>query len=293
MSRAASVLALAAAAAVPWVQARVDTVLGAFRAQDEVLYLWEGSQVKRLVPGFEPLAADLYWLRTVQYFGGERVFAADKRFDLLYPLIEITTTLDPRMEIAYRYGAVFLAEQYPIGAGRPDLGVAVLERGVQNNPASWRLRQELGFFHFVYRRDAKRAAEVLVEASRIPGAAFWLKTLAAEILGKGGERDIARRMWREMFEQSEEGAIKENARIHIMALDAADAVDRLNGRVALFRQRTGRLPRDLGELSAAGLARGPLVDPIGIPFEYDSQTGKVAVSRTSYLRRDDLMGETR
>ncbi len=108
--------------------------------------------MKRLVPGFEHLAADIYWLRTVQYFGGERVFAKDKRFDLLYPLIEITTTLDPRMEIAYRYGAVFLAEPFPIGAGRPDLGVAVLERGVRNNPASWRLHQELGFFHFVYRQ---------------------------------------------------------------------------------------------------------------------------------------------
>ena len=76
-------LALAAAAAVPFVQARVDAALGDFRAQDEVLYLWSGEQVKRLVPGFENLAADIYWLRTVQYFGGERVFAKDKRFDLL------------------------------------------------------------------------------------------------------------------------------------------------------------------------------------------------------------------
>ena len=292
MIRATSLLALAAAAAVPWVQARVDRALGDVRTENEALYLWKGSQVKRLVPGFEHLAADIYWLRTVQYFGGERVFAKDKRFDLLYPLIEITTTLDPRMEIAYRYGAVFLAEPFPIGAGRPELGIGVLERAVQNNPASWRLRQELGFFHFVYRRDAKRAAEILVEASHIPGAAFWLKNLAAELLGKGGERSIARRMWQEMFEQSE-GAINENARIHLLTLDALDAVDLLNERVARFRERTGRMPRDLGELSAAGLARGPFVDPIGIPFEYDSQTGKVAVARASYLHRDDLMGETR
>jgi hypothetical protein len=289
---AAGVLALAAAAAVPWAQARVDRSLGASRAQDEVLYLWQGSQVKRLVPGFEHLAADIYWLRTVQYFGAERLYAAVKRFDLLYPLIEITTTLDPRMEIAYRYGAVFLAEPFPIGAGRPDLGVAVLERGVRNNPTSWRLYQELGFFHFVYLHDPKRAAGILVEASRIPGAAFWLKSLAAEILGKGGERNIARRMWREMYEQSE-GALKENAKVHIQALDALDAVDRLNERVAAFRARTGRLPRDLGELVAAGLARGPLVDPALVPFEYDPLTGKAEVSRLSPLRRDDLMGETR
>jgi hypothetical protein len=289
---AAGVLALVAAAAVPWAQMRVDRSLGEFRAQDELLYLWKGTQVKRLVPGFEHLAADIYWLRTVQYFGGERVYATDKRFDLLYPLIEITTTLDPRMEIAYRYGAVFLAEPFPIGAGRPDLGVAVLERGVRNNPDSWRLHQELGFFHFVYLHDAKRAAEILVDASRIPGAAFWLKSLAAEILGKAGERTIARRMWREMYEQSD-GALKENAKVHIQALDALDAVDKLNERVAAFHARTGRLPRDLGELVAAGLARGPLVDPARIPFEYDPLTGNVEVSRLSPLRRDDLMGETR
>ena len=289
MIRAGTLLAAAAALTVPWAQARVDGALGAFRAQDEVLHLWKGSQVKRLVPGFESLAADLYWLRTVQYFGGERVFAANKRFDLLYPLIEITTTLDPRMDIAYRYGAVFLAEQYPIGAGRPDLGRAVLERGVANNPGSWRLRQELGFYHFVYLRDAKGAADILIQASEVPGAAYWLKNLAAEILGKGGERGIARRMWREMFVQSE-GAIKENARVHLQILDAADTADRLSERVAAFRERTGRLPRDLAELAAAGFARAPLVDPIGIPFEYDSGTGAVAVSRKSYLRRDDMMG---
>lgn len=292
MIRASSVLALAAAAAVPFVQARVDGTSPAARAQDEVLYLRKGGQVKRLAPGFEILAADLYWLRTVQYFGGERAFAANKRFDLLYPLIDITTTLDPRMEIAYRYGAVFLAEKYPIGAGRTDLGLAVLEKGVANNPASWRLRQELGFYHFVYRRDSRRAADVLIAASDLPGAPFWLRNLAAEILGKGGERDIARRMWSEMYGQSE-GAIKENARVHLLVLDAADAADQLSQDVTEFRARAGRLPRDLAELKRAGFTRQPLVDPVGIPFDYDAETGAVTVSRQSGLYRDDLLGEGR
>ena len=292
MSWRAGAVALAAAAAVPFLQGRIDGAVGPYRAQDEVLYLWKGSQVQRMAPGFEQLAADIYWLRTVQYFGGERAYAADKRFDLLYPLVEITTTLDPRMEIAYRYGAVFLAEQIPIGAGRPDLGLKVLEKGARNNPSSWRLRQELGFYHFVYLHDARGAADVLLEAARIPGAAYWLKNLAAEILGKGGERGIARRMWQEMFEQSD-GAIKENARVHIQSLDAIEGAERVAGRVAVFRERTGRLPRDLAELRAAGLLREPPVDPIGIPFEYDAATGAVTVSRKSYLRREDLMGEPR
>jgi hypothetical protein len=292
--RAAGALAVAAlaAAAVPFLQRKVDAAVGPYRAQEEVLYLWRGSHVKTLFPGFEHLAADVYWLRTVQYFGSERVFAADKRFELLYPLIEITTTLDPRMEIAYRYGAVFLAERVPIGAGRPDLAVRVLEGGVRNNPASWRLRQELGFFHFIYLDDAKRAAEILVEASRLPGAAFWLKSLAAEVLVKGGHGDVSRRMWQEMYDQSE-GAMKENARVHLLAIDAATAAQALTTAVRAFTARSGRPPRDLGELRASGLAGGPIVDPIGMPFEYDVGTGQVTVSRKSYLRREDLGGGAR
>ena len=51
-------------------------------------------------------------------------------YDLLYPLLDLTTTLDPLFNIAYRFGAIFLAEAYPAGAGRPDLAVALLEKGI-------------------------------------------------------------------------------------------------------------------------------------------------------------------
>ena len=123
MRRGLALLLVLLLPAVPWTQAQVDRRAGEFRAQEEVLYLWSGTQVKRLFPGFEGLAADIYWLRTVQYFGGQRLFAAHKRFELLRPLIDVTTTLDPRLEIAYRYGAIFLSEPPPTGAGRPREGV--------------------------------------------------------------------------------------------------------------------------------------------------------------------------
>ena len=45
-------------------------------------------------------------------------------FDGLYPLLDITTTLDPRFNIAYRFGAIFLSAKYPEGADSPQLAVA-------------------------------------------------------------------------------------------------------------------------------------------------------------------------
>ncbi len=285
-------LLLPLAALVPWTQTRIDARLGEFRAQDESLYLWSGRHVKRLFPGFETLMADVYWLRTVQYFGGQRAFAEGKRFELLYPLIDITTTLDPRLEIAYRYGAVFLSESPPIGAGRPRDGIAILERGTRNLPLAWRLRQDLGFFHFLFLHDPHRAAEILFEAAEIPGAAFWLKTLAADILAKGGDRQTSRRMWQQMYEQSEEGVIKANAAERLKIFDALDQADALTAKVAEWERHTGRRPASLAELTAVGVPARGLLDSTGAPFEYDPATGRVGLSQNSVLWRPGIMEKT-
>jgi len=279
--------ALLLAPAIPWTQARIDRAAGGFRVQHEVLYLWSGDQVKRLFPGFEALAADLYWLRTVQYFGGERLFARDKRFELLRPLVEITTTLDPRLEIAYRYGAIFLSEPFPVGAGRPREGIELLARGVRNLPGSWRLRQDYGFFYYIFLGDAARAAEILNEAAELPGAAFWLRMLAADLAARGGDRQDARRMWQQMLDQAEEGVIRQNARVRLQILDSLDVADRLQALVGELERRTGRRPARLEELREAGLWRAPLVDASGTPFGYDAREGRVFIDRRSPLWRPD------
>jgi hypothetical protein len=252
---------LLAVVALVGTQRSIDARLGTFRAQEESLYLWSGWQVKTMAPGFENLLADLYWLRTVQYFGGQRVYAKDKKFELLEPLIEITTTLDPRLEIAF------------------------LERGMENLPRSWRLRQDLGFYTHLFLHDSVRAAQILHEAMQVPGAPYWLETLGASILAKGGERPAARRMWQQMYDQAEAGAIKANAHENLRVLDALDQADHLQEAVAAYEGRAGRRPRSLAEVAAAGLTRKPLVDEAGVPFAYDPETGTVDVSPQSPLWR--------
>lgn len=243
--------------------------------------------MRRLFPGFENVAADIYWIRTVQYFGGTRAFSQDRDFALLEPLTDITVTLDPRFDIAYRYGAVFLAEPKPTGAGRPESAVRLLERGAQQNPTNWRLRKELGYFYFVFLKDAHTAARVLMEAAEVPGAAWWLRTMAADLLGRGNDRETARRMWRQMYEEEEQGAIKHNALVNLEILDGLDARDHLQSLVDEYARRTGHPPRSLNELASAGLLSAPPVDPVGVPFAYDAATGKVSLSPRSRLWRPD------
>jgi tetratricopeptide (TPR) repeat protein len=273
--------------AIPWTQARIDRTAGTYRTQEEVLYLWSGEHVKRLFPGFEALAADVYWLRTVQYFGGERLFSREKRFELLRPLVDITTTLDPRLEIAYRYGAIFLSEAPPVGAGRPREGMEVLARGVRHLPHSWRLRQDYGFFCYLYLGDTEKAAAILNDAAEMEGAAFWLRMLAADLLTKGGSLADARRMWQQMYDQAEEGIIRQNAKVRLEILDSLELARRLAAAVAEFERRSGRRPARLEELRAAGLWRGPVTDTEGVRFGYDRDTGRVVIARESPLWRPE------
>jgi len=270
---------------VPLAQTRIDGSLGAFRAQEEVLYLWSGDQVRRLFPGLEGVMADVYWLRTVQYFGGQRVFATEKRFDLLEPLIDITVTLDPRFEIAYRYGASFLAEPWPIGAGKPEAAVALLERGVANMPQSWLLQQHLGFYTYFFLRDPSRAADALLAARKLPGAPPWLETMAADFLAKAGDRETSRKMWARLYEQQEEGPLKRNALNQLQRLDALDQADVLERGASEFRRRWGRWPESLRELGQAGLLPFAPVDPTGVPYQYDPRDGKVEIAAASPLWR--------
>jgi hypothetical protein len=277
---------LALVPAIPLVQGRIDRSLGEFRAQEEVLYVWSGERVRKFCSGLEALCADIYWLRTVQYFGGQLAFKPDRRFELLYPLIDITTTVDPRFEMPYKYGAIFLSEPWPVGKGDPDAGIAILEKGVRALPSAWRLRQYLGYFVFIFKNDSQKASEILLEAAEVPGAAPWLRTFAASLLMKGGERRASRAIWRQMYEESE-GALKQNALWHLQYLDTLDMVDALNGVVQRFRSETGRLPASIEELVRPGFLRQRPLDPSGLPFAYDRATGTVSVAKESrfYRRR--------
>jgi hypothetical protein len=280
--RRALVLGLCAAA-IPWIQTRIDALREDSTAREDVLYFTSGEQLRHVLPGFTDVLADIYWLRTVQYYGGQLKFAKNKNYELLDPLVTITTSLDPHFTIAYRYGATFLCERYPGGAGRPDLGVALLEKGVKDNPDDWLLWQNLAFFAYFYAHDPARAAQAALEGGRRPGAPSWLATLAPELLRRGGDRQLAREMWARFAETSESGGMKETALRHLRVIDAADLVDALNARVARFRAAKGRAPQGWQEMRDAGYLRNEPRDPSGVPFEYDDKTAAFSVSRKSAL----------
>jgi hypothetical protein len=247
----------------------IDRSLIAVSEPGDALYWASGESLRHLSLGYEGLLADVYWTRVVQYYGRQRL-AQSGRFDLLAPLLQITTTLDPQLIIAYRFGAVFLAEKPPAGAGQPLEALRLLRRGIVANPGYWRLWQDLGFIYYWDLQDYAGAARAFQTGSQRPGAQVWLKTLAAAVAAKGGELQTARLLWSEIYRNADNEQIRRSAQDHLMALAAREDLGRLNSLLVRYREHSGHPARTFRELVVAGLLPRVPVDPSGASYAINS-----------------------
>jgi len=271
--------------AVYALQSHIDESFGEYRSTEEILYIDNPRVLKKATLGYENLAADLYWLRAIQYFGGKRREVTTKNYDLLEPLLRITVTLDPHFKIAYTYGATFLAEPFPQGAGMPAKAVALIDDGIRLHPEHWRFYLDKGFLYFWYLRDYKKAAETFLEGSELEGAPYWMKTTAGRTLAQGGDRETARGLWQILHDTAETPQQRDNAAAHLMQLDALDQLDALRRVAGVFEERTGRYPQSWAELVSAGFLRTIPVDPTGAPYVLDPANRDVGPSPDTKLGR--------
>ncbi|MCC7416829.1 MAG: hypothetical protein IT176_06765 [Acidobacteria bacterium] len=266
-------------------------------AEDEVLFR-SGPAMRRIAGAFSSLAADLYWIRAIQYYGGTKRRltggalpsetapppggAPEAAYRQLYPMLDLTTSLDPRFNIAYRFGAVFLAEAYPSGPGRPDLSIALLEKGLRERPDKWEYMQDAGFVDYWYRHDYAAAAGWFNRAASTPGAPWWLRSLAATTLAEGGDRRSSRLMWQSILQTAEIDWLRHDAERRLLQLDALDRIDVLQAAVDRFLAVSGAPPSGWAPVVRAERWRGVPLDPSGTPYELGPD-GRVRLSAGSTL----------
>jgi len=282
------------AGAVKPVQDRVSASTRQRSIEPDLLFFSDPAIIQRMALGYDGLLADLYWMRAIQYYG--RRDDADKRpvrYGNLGTLLEVTTTLDPRMTDVYRFGSIFLSEPDPMGAGQPEEALRLLDKGIANLPDNWQLPYEKGFVYYWFLRDYRRAGESWLSAARIKGAPSWMEGLAAMAMSLGGAIDTARALWMRQYQRSSRADIRENARNHLFTLQVNEDEWTLEFLVRKFRDRHGRTPRTLQELVDSGWLKSVPVDPSGFPYLYDRESGRVWMDPESQVRRLSIPPEYR
>lgn len=280
----AGVMLLGAALIKP-AQDRIRAVLENRAADPDLLYFATPGAVRRIALGYEGLLADLYWMRTIQYYGQrDKADRRKVRYRNLAALLDITVALDPRMLDVYRYGSLFLSEADPVGAGQPEAALRLLDNGIALHPAEWRLRYDKGLVYFWFLQDYQAAGQVWMEASRLTAAPFWMESLAATALSKGGAIETARSLWQRQYEESAREDIRENALNHLLSIRVDEDLWTLEFFIEKYAARFGSNPGSLQALVRAGYLKYIPADPAGVPYMYDPATGIAWLSPQSTVR---------
>ena len=268
-------------------QRKIDAQRAAYEQEQDELVVRSAKLTKLMSMEFAPLLADVYWTRAVQYYGNKHIQGA-KELDLLWPLLDMTTTLDPQLLMAYRFGAMFLGDKPPAGAGRPDLAVQLIERGIRENPDYWRFYEDLGFIYYFNFKDYAKASQAFLEGSKNPKAQIWMKVMAAKIAAEGNSRDTSKFLWSEIYQSTKDEVVRKNALDHLKLMKVEDdcsALDALNDEYA---KRTGHRAKRVRELIDAGMLRGLPVDPEGFPYVIGEE-GKAELNLDSPLLETQVM----
>jgi hypothetical protein len=202
----------------------------------------------------------------VQYFG-DKLTRGSEHFDLLAPLLEITTTLDPHLLVAYEYGANFLAPKIPGGAGQPQRAIKLAEFGIRNNPNQWHLYYDLGFIYYMELGDYANAEKAFADGAKVPNSHQVMSIMAAKMAEHAGNLQTARLMWQTTFQTTHDPNVKANAIAHLNALQVDQDVTRLEELVSRYRDKTGHLPQSFSDLTASNLLHGIPVDPLGHTYK--------------------------
>jgi tetratricopeptide (TPR) repeat protein len=259
-------------------------------AIDESLYV-NGKTARRISLGFNGLAADWYWMRSLQYVGRKIINDNDVPLDnlgllnlkLLAPLLDTATTLDPEFLDPYEYAAIVLPS---INVNE---AIRITQKGIEANPNAWRLYHHLGYIYW-QQHDYQAASEIYGRGAQIAGAPPWMEAMKAKMAADGGSRATAREIYTRMYEGSADEKVKDMARKHLLQLDSLDQRDGFRKLFAAYQSRAGRCPSSWKEvepvfrtLRIAVDASGAPLDPSGAPYVLRAGACEVDLDPTSEI----------
>ena len=285
------------------------TVIGISRATDvqdrkastdppseEQLYL-QGKTAKRLSLAFNGLAADWYWMRSLQYVGRKVMKYEDTQVGknglddlsaldlrLLPSLLRIATTLDPQFMAPYEYGAMIL----PV-FNRAE-AIALLQYGIEQNPEAWRLYQHLGYIYW-QSQEYSKASEAYNAGAKLPGAPSWMAEMSARTAAEGGSTRAAREMYQHLYDESNDDKVKELLVRRLMQVDSFEDRARIRTTLSEYTKHFGRCPSSWREVTAllrrmqlrVDPATGEPIDPSGAPYRLIKNGCDVDLSMTSQV----------
>ncbi|MDD5433832.1 MAG: hypothetical protein PH343_00240 [Nitrospira sp.] len=266
---AASLIIVILSVLIYFIQIRINSYKGLEYKIESFMMLPKAEYLKPIVLGYEQIAGDIIWLKTIQVVGEEAV--TPRGYDWVYHALDVVTTLDPKFSYAYEFGGVTLA----VLGKQPELSNKLLEKGLKENPDVWQIPFYLGFNNFFYFQNYKLAAAFMAKASEIPGHPEYLPKLAARLYVEAGDPDVALDFLYKMYKETKDAKVKASIEIRIKEVIVERDITTLERAVSKFKDTYKSYPNGVIELVRKGLITHIPDEPFGGSYFINTNNGSV------------------
>lgn len=214
--------------------------------------------------GATEFMADLYWLRTIQYYGGGDPYG---KYRKLAELFHLVTDLAPKFVAPYQTGLIILP-----GEGFIDEAIALGEKGKKNLPERWEIPYYTGLVYHIYKKDYRQAAAQFEASAALPGAPANAKYFAGIYYNQAQDRRTAYLMFKNVAESSSEQFVRERAQLYLKHLEI---IFFLEDAAKIYRERFGQKPERLEQLVEKRVIKEIPESPLSRKFTINPQTGEI------------------
>jgi tetratricopeptide (TPR) repeat protein len=195
-------VAVAGIAGAALLQGRVGAENARRRAND-FRYTPDPRVMRVLAGGDRSVCADVLWLSALPDMA--RPFedkALKKRW--IAAATDVITDLEPTFGTVYGYGAAHLN----LVDRNPDEAIALLTKGIEKNPDSAGLHVALAMVHYEYKKDKRKAIELLDKASVMPGIDSLSLAMLASLRVDGRDDFTALAVWAKQLDVAHNAKVR-------------------------------------------------------------------------------------
>jgi len=196
--------------------------------------------------GYNELAADLVWIRAINYF-------TDQLYDHK-ELVHIERYLNTIVAFNYRFPTVYeFGPAMMLSSNDSDhtdeevmAAIRLLKRATEAFPQDWRFAKSLGSY-YLFELDGKDAAEK--RRNKLTGATWmrraallgsklpWLASLAAQVLQEEGQRELAIKHLQEVYLATQDERMKFQIMMRLKSLKAESLANSLKTEAERFAEQ--------------------------------------------------------
>jgi hypothetical protein len=236
----------------------------------DVSFVPAASSLRWLSLGHPTLAANLFWLRAVQYMGDPH--ADERGWEKLRPLVEVVTDLDRGHGYAYQTSANVLAS-----AGLVADSNAILEKGTRNVPNRYILPFQRAVNAFMYAGDYAEAGKWFGISAQTPGAPRRMQEYVVAMYAKGDHAEAAMSLLGRLRDEAQDDESRRAIDHQIQRAALERDSNQLEKAAEIYRERFLVPPICLEQLAFEGLVPAVPPDPFG-GFYYLDEEGRVRSS---------------